>query len=202
MALFVLSWTPSISQITENVRGFSDIKLNYNLSFISDDPFTTKMGIGIGTNYSINKNLSIDLGITVKPTKKEIRDYVIWGDWGIYEMHTHTEQTALFIDLPIHVNYRFLKLGPLNIFLSTGTRLFYLNTTHEINRTYDNQDPFYAKIEHNNLNLGLDFGLIESFSITNKIGIFASQHYGQVLLGFSQGFESTDLNFGLTYKFK
>jgi hypothetical protein len=201
--LFAISWTSSISQTTENFKGFSDVKLNYNLSFISDDPFTTKLGIGIGTTYSLNKNLSIDLGITVKPTKKEIRDYDVIGDWGIiYETYTHFEQTAFFIDLPVHVNYRFLKLGPVNMFLSAGTRLFYINTTHEINIIYINQDPFYARNENSNLNFGLDIGFIESFNLTSKIAIFASQHYGQALLGFSKGFESTDLNFGLIYKFK
>jgi hypothetical protein len=202
MTIGVIINVSSLSQTTNSTRGFSEVKLNYNLSFISQDPFTTKMGIALGSTYFFNNRFFIDAGFVIKPTKEEVHDYDVIGDWGFYNMHEHRELKALFMDIPIHVNYKVLNFKSFSFSLSLGTRLFYLNTSHELIRTIDNQDPFYYKEKRNNLNLGLDLGFVQKFAITEKIGLFASQHYGQALLGYSKGFESTDLNFGITYRIK
>ena len=191
----------SLSQTSNSTKGFAEVRLNYHLSFISQDPFTTKMGIALGSTYSFNNRFFIDAAIVIKPTKKEVHDYDAIGDWGFYNMHTHRELTSFFMDIPIHVNYKVLNFKSFSFFLSSGTRLFYLNTSHELIRTVDNQDPFYYKEKRNNLNMGLDLGFVQKLAITEKIGLFASLHYGQALLGYSKGFESTDLDFGITYKF-
>jgi hypothetical protein len=205
--LFVLSFfliwcVPLISQTSEDIKGFTEFRFFYNLSFISEDPFTTPYGAGLSTSFTLNKRLSLDFGVTIKPTEKEIDDRTYIGDWVINNTHSHSELSSFFMDIPIHVNYQLIKFKSFRILASSGPRIFYIKNTRELTMTSDNQDPFYAKIEHNNLNLGLDVGFIESIDITSKIGIFASQHYGKALIGYSLGFESTDLKFGLTYRFK
>jgi hypothetical protein len=201
-AIWVMISISSLSQTSNSIKGFSELKLNYNLSFISEDPFTTNMGLSIGSTYTLNKNFSINAGFVIKPTKKEIADYDFVGDWIVVNTHTHQELTAFFIDIPIHVDYKLFNIKSFSFFLSSGPRLFYLNTSHELIRTTDNQEPLYYKSKRNNLNLGLDLGFVQKFMITGRIGLFAAQHYGQALLGYSKGFESTDLDFGMTYKLK
>ena len=198
----VIICTPIISQIPNKTKGFSEFKLNYNLSFISDEPWTTTRSFGFGTNYSINDKFSIDCSLEVKPTKKEIQDRKSYGDFVIFESTAHSERTAFFMDLPIHANYRIINSGHFNISICSGTRIFYIKTDHEISYSINNQDPVNLKLERNNLNLGVDFGFVESIDLTDKIGLFASQYYGQALLGFTKGFKSTDLILGLSYNFK
>jgi len=192
----------SLSQTSNSSKGISEVKLNYNLSFISQDPFTTKMGIAFGSTYSFNNRFFIDAAIVLKPTKKEVHDFDVIRDWIQNDMHVHQELTAFFMDIPIHVNYKVLNFKSFSFFLSSGPRLFYLNTSHELFKTFDNHDPFYYNEKQSNLNLGLDLGFVQKLSITDKLGLFASQHYGQALLGYNKGFESTDLDFGITYKIK
>lgn len=193
---------PLISQTSDNISGFTEFRFFYNLSFISEDPFTTPYGAGLSTSFTLNKRLSLDFGITIKPTAKEIDDRTFVGDWVLSTTHSHSELSSFFMDIPIHVNYQLIKFKSFRVLGSSGPRVFYIKNTRELTRTADNQDPFYAKIEHNNLNLGLDLGFIECINLTNKIGVFASQHYGKALIGYSLGFESTDLKIGLTYTFK
>lgn len=195
--ILIMMVTPSMSQSA--TRGFSRIKINYNLSFISQDPFTTKTGFGIVTDYSLSNKVFVEAGIIIKPTKKEILDYDSPGFLPFPKTHTHSEMTALYIDMPVHLNYNIINLEIFSFSLSAGPRLFYLNTSHDLSRTYDNMDPIYYKLNRNNLNLGIDLGFVENFNISSRIGIFASQHYGQAFLGFSDGFESTDLNIGIAY---
>jgi hypothetical protein len=205
--LFVLSFfliwcIPSLSQTSENIKGFSDLRLFYNVSFISEDPFTIPYGAGLSTSFTLNKRLSLDFGLTIKPTEKKIDDRTYPGDWSFPSSHSHSELSSFFMDIPIHVNYQLIKLKSFRILGSSGPRIFYIKNTRDLTMTTDNRDPFYATIKHNNLNLGLDLGFIESINLTKKIGVFASQHYGKALIGYSLGFESTDLKFGLTYRFK
>jgi hypothetical protein len=202
LAIWVICWTSSKSQISSETKGFSVLKLNYNLSFISDDPFTTNMGFGIGTEYFINERFSVNFNLVIKPTRKEIEDFDFIGDWIVSRTHTHQEFSAFFMDIPIHVNYNLFNFKSFSFSLSAGPRLLYLNTSRELIRTTDNLDPFYYNEERNNLNMGLDIGFVQKFAISKRLGLFSSQHYGQALLGYSNGFESTDLDFGITYKIK
>lgn len=202
LSFFLTSCVPLISQTSENIRGFTDFRFFYNFSFISEDPFNTPYGAGLSTSFTLNKRLSLDFGVTIKPTEKKIDDRTFYGDWGSYNSYIHSELSSFFMDFPIHANYQLINFKSFRILASSGPRIFYLKNTFEFFRTSDTQEPFYAMIEHNNLNLGFDFGFIESINLTNEIGVFASQHYGKALIGYSQGFESTDFKIGLTYTLK
>lgn len=201
-SIWIVLCSPLMSQTSNTLKGFTELKLNYNLSFISEDPFTTKTGLSLGATYSLNNKISFNAGIVIKPTRKEVSDYDFIGDWGFPRTHTHSELTAFFMDIPIRVDYNLFNFKSLSFFISSGPRIFYLNTSHELIRTPDNQDPLYYKSERNNFNLGLDVGFVQKLNLTDRLGLFASQHYGQALVGYSNGFESTDLNFGIIYKLK
>lgn len=187
---------------TSNSRGFSELRLSYNLSFISEDPLTTSTGISFRSIYTLNDKFSIDAGMIIKPTRKEIKDHDFIGDWISTRTHTHLESTAFFMDMPIHADYRILKFKTFSLSLSSGPRFFYMNTSRDLVVTIDNQNPVYYNEDRQNLNMGLDLGFVQKLSFGDSIGLFASQHYGKALLGYSKGFESTDLDFGIILKLK
>jgi hypothetical protein len=190
------------SQTSEKITGFTDIKLSYTVSFISDDPFFTPFGSGLELGYSLGNRFSFDFGFTIKPTKKLIKDNLQWGDWGFTSTRTHSEVSAFFMDFPVHFNYQLIKTKPFKLLISAGPRTTYFDTEYILTRTYDDQEPLFYKSERNNISVGLDFGIVEFIKLSDKIGVFASQYYGHYLIGASKGFESTDLKIGLTYCFK
>lgn len=199
---FLILCIPSISQTSENINGFTDFRLSYNVSFISEDPFDLLYGAGLSTSFTFNKRLSLDFGLTVKPTKKKIEDRTYMGDWVIFDAHSHSELRSFFMDFPIHANYQLIRAKSFRIMGSAGPRFLYIKKTRDLTMVVNDQNPTYATIKQNNLNLGLDLGFIESINLTKRIGIFASQYYGKALIGYSLGFQSTDLKLGLTYNLK
>ena len=207
-AVIVLILISSIvkSQTPEAVRGFSDIKFSYNISSMSAggehfrrNETMIPYGLGSELTYNLGKRFSTSIGIEIRTTGKRTIDSFIISEFGGYSGPIHNESRDIYLDIPLHFNYKLLNTRLFKILISSGPK----ETVYFYN---DYMNPGYDGLEHRGkgttFSTALDFGLIETLKISKQIGIFVSQHYGYYVMGHFSELESVDLKAGLTYYFK
>jgi hypothetical protein len=206
LILLVLVTKIAISQTSEKNTGFSDIKLSYALSSMSagEDQFVKNeskipFGIALETNYSLSKKLSFSFGIEYRTTGNRITDSFMISDFGGYSGVIHIENKDLFLDIPMHLNFKVLNTKPFNIMISAGPK-----ETINYSKYYGNPDRSGKEQRFTNTSwsTALDFGIIENVKIYKNIGVFASQFYGYYFIGGLETIGSYDLKFGLLFNFK
>lgn len=204
--LLVLITKTTISQTSEKNTGFSDIKLSYALSsmsaggdhFIKDETMIP-FGIAFETNYSLSKKLSFSLGLEYRTAGNRITDSFIISDFGGYSGAIHIENRDIFLDIPLHLNFKVLNTKPFNIMISAGPKETINNSKYYSNPDRSGKEQRFT---NTNWSTALDFGIIENVRIYKNIGVFASQFYGYYFIGGLESLESYDLKFGLLFNFK
>ncbi|MFZ0280565.1 MAG: hypothetical protein WAL29_02865 [Bacteroidales bacterium] len=204
--LILISSSAVKSQTPEEVRGFSDIKFSYDISSMSAggehfrrNETLIPFGLGLELTYNLSKRFSTNIGIELRTTGKRTIDSFIISEFGGYSGPIHHEYRDIYLDIPLHINYKLLNTKPFKILISTGPKeTFYLYN--------DYRNPGYDGKEHREkgttFSTALDFGLIETLKISKKFGIFVSQYYSYYVIGQFSELESVDLKAGLTYYFK
>ena len=202
----VLVSKTAISQTSEKNTGFSDMKLSFALSsmsaggdhFIKDETMIP-FGIAFETNYYLSKKLSFSLGLEYRTTGNRITDSFMISDFGGYSGAIHIENRDIFLDIPMHLNFKILNTKPFNILISAGPKETINNSKYYSNPDRNGKEQRFTKTEWST---ALDLGIIENVRIYKNIGVFASQFYGYYLIGGLENLESYDLKFGLIFNFK
>ncbi len=196
---------PVRSQTVEKLRGFSDLKFSYNISSMSAGGYhfqknETIIPYGIGSDLTCNlsKRFSASIGIELRTTGKRSLDSFIISEWG-YSGPIHHESRDIYLDIPLHINYKILNTKPFKILISSGPKGTVSFFNDYYNPGYDGKEQ---RLKRTNFSGGLDFGLIETLKIFKKVGIFSSQYYGYYLIGHFCELETIDLKIGLIYNFK
>ncbi len=123
-------------------------------------------GLGLELTYNLSKRFSTNIGIELRTTGKRTIDSFIISEFGGYSGPIHHEYRDIYLDIPLHINYKLLNTRPFKILISTGPKeTFYFYN--------DYRNPGYDGKEHREkgttFSTALDFGLIETLKISRQI---------------------------------
>jgi len=204
--ILILILTITISgktQSSDKISGFSDIKFSYNISSMSagghhfkKDETIIPWGAGIESSYNITKRLSTDFGIEFRTTANRVTDGFIISEFGGYSGPVHTENRDIYIDIPIHLSFKFININLLKIQVAGGLKATFQNVK------YYSKTSEESRYQGTYFDSGLDIGLVENVKITKRTSLFLSQFYGYYISGNLAKIEMVDLKIGFNYYFK
>lgn len=204
VVLILVNTIPLKSQTANKIRGFNDIKFSYNISSMSaggnhfeKDETMIPFGTAWELSYNLSKRFSTDIGIGFRSTGKRIIDGFVISEWG-YSGPIHNEYRDIYLDIPLHVNYKILNTKPFKVLVSAGPRETFNFYDYYYNPGFDGKEK---RLKGANSSTGLDLGLIETLRISKKFGVFSSQFYGYFLKGHFSEMEAIYLKLGVTWKF-
>ncbi|GAH56375.1 unnamed protein product, partial [marine sediment metagenome] len=132
--LFTIIIIPGYSQDSDEIQRLSDMRLSYGASFIAGEAILLNSGslvpYGIGLNLTLNlsKRINSDFGIAIMTTDKSIYDTrgII-----VYDSHfspqIYYEWRDIYINIPVHINYKLLDYEPFKFLISAGPELIIRN---------------------------------------------------------------------------
>ena len=212
--ILIVNFTILKSQTNENKTRIFDLNINYIYSIKGvmdpkayDCNKEIPYGIGISSSLKFNKRLYAELGLAFKTSKENIEKYNQIAEYGYsgYVIHTYKRN---FIDLPLQLNYNFLKFKALDLFIFSGFKgtLFFYKDNYDY---VDSQSLFENNT--NEINFAGFCGLKEYFKLHDRISLFSSQSYGYYFAAkhdkyrfesYQDSRKIIDFKIGLAYKFK
>lgn len=209
-ALIVCAFT-SKAQSDEIKRGLYDCKLSYVFSTKeTENPganswgINEPFGIGISTSYRFNKSFFAELGLTYKANSKQKETYTNINQEEIVHEYQYSS-----IEFPIQLHYNLFNHKAIHLYACAGLK-------GSLALYHDDWNPFYKDVIINSntheYRIAYSLGLLESFDLTNKIGVFASQNFGHFFANKAKGNTFTytasdiyyddhvDFNIGISYK--
>jgi len=215
--IFIFNITIGKSQIEEKKSGFYDLKLSYVYSskgshgdyFIKNETLIP-YGLGLSCTYKFNKRIYSELGFAYKTEGGKIEKGIIRSDpAGYYSGDIYHKYTYSYIDLPLQLHYKILKFKSINLFTSGGFKgtIFIYD---------DYWNPYLDGITYDEngkaFRVAYYFCLMLYVNLTDRIGIFESQNYGQFFKNFNSSYKYTlhqdiykktiDFKIGISYKIK
>jgi hypothetical protein len=200
LSIFAILWSTMInSQIISEKSFFSNLKVSYNVSsqtpggrhFIRHESLLP-YGVGLETSVFSFKQFSFNLGFEYRSSGNQSFDGVVshYGS-GFF----HEEDLRQYFDISCYISYMILNKSFFNLQLMAGTK-----TTFEKSRYLTIIDEERV-IKYNTQNAGIDFGIVETFKLTDKIYFFTGQFRNQYIGKFHY-LRTIDLKAGFEIKLK
>jgi hypothetical protein len=206
--LFLFCFSAFNAKAQETSR-FSSIGLYYSISNLTNVGNVLQIrretlipwGLGVKIEYKLTELVNCDFGIVAKYSGENIFSGQVLGKVGPNEYSGPFQITMndFYVDIPLHFNLNVINSNPFRFSVSTGP-------IEKIAYSIDHGDPDTDGTEKTYTRLGfttgMTFGTVESIKIKGDFRFFASQYYGYYFIGEYVKFNSFDLNFGVSYKFK